>query len=64
MQRQGSPPIDLCVSYMAHAGVGADVWWLDHLAECSPECLARWITELSIADMGLVVEQTWGAREY
>ncbi len=55
-QRPGGPPIDLCVSYMAHAGIGAIVWWLDHLLECPPERLARWLTELSFADVGVAGE--------
>lgn len=47
------PPIDLRISYVAYAGVGAIVWWLDHLDEVTPEQLARWVGQISTASLGL-----------
>ncbi|KLU61105.1 DNA-binding transcriptional regulator EnvR [Peptococcaceae bacterium CEB3] len=44
-------PVDLLVSYVSHAGVGAIVWWIENAQPCSPEQLASWLSRLSMADM-------------
>jgi AcrR family transcriptional regulator len=47
------PPIDLRISYVAYAGIGAIVWWLDHLDKVTPEQLARWMGQISTSSIGL-----------
>jgi hypothetical protein len=48
-----APPLDLRVSYIAYAGVGAIKWWVEHRNVCTPEQLARWLGQLSSASAGL-----------
>lgn len=48
-----SPPLDLRISYISHAGVGAIQWWVDHQEACTPEQLARWFSQLSSASAGI-----------
>jgi AcrR family transcriptional regulator len=48
----GAPPIDLRLSCIAYAGVGATVWWLEQEQPCSPEQLATWLGQLSSAIAG------------
>ena len=43
------PPIDLTVSYLLNAGVGAIVWWLEQDQPYSPERMANWLYQLSRA---------------
>jgi AcrR family transcriptional regulator len=47
------PPVDLTVSYILHAGVGAIVWWLEKDQPCSPEQMAVWLYQLSMASIGV-----------
>ena len=47
------PPIDLTVSYVLHAGVGAIVWWLENDQLCSPEQMAVWLYQLSMASISV-----------
>jgi AcrR family transcriptional regulator len=47
------PPIDLIVNYLMHAGVGAIVWWLEHDQPCSPEQMANWLYQLSMASINV-----------
>jgi len=47
-----SPPIDLRISCIAHAGAGATVWWLEQEQPCSPEQFAIWLGQLSSAIAG------------
>lgn len=49
------PPIDLRLSCIAYAGVGATVWWLEQERPCPPEQLACWLGQLtsSIAGPGV-----------
>jgi Transcriptional regulator C-terminal region len=39
----GAPPIDLRFNFIAYAGFGAIVWWLEQEQPCSPEQLAGWL---------------------
>jgi AcrR family transcriptional regulator len=48
-----SPPLDLSVNYVLHAGTGAILWWLENDQPCTPEQLAVWLNQFSIADMRL-----------
>jgi len=43
----GSPPLDLCLSYLAHAGIGALIWWLQEEQPHSPEQIATWLNQLN-----------------
>ena len=47
------PPIDLSVSYILHAGIGAIVWWLENDQPVTPEQVAVWLNQLSMADITL-----------
>lgn len=47
------PPIDLSVSYILHAGIGAIVWWLENDQPVPPEQVAVWLNQLSTADISL-----------
>jgi AcrR family transcriptional regulator len=47
------PPIDLTVSYLLSAGVGAIVWWLESPQPCSPEQMAIWLYQLSMASINV-----------
>ena len=46
------PPIDLTVSYLLSAGIGAIVWWLENDQPCTPEQMATWLYQLSMASIG------------
>jgi AcrR family transcriptional regulator len=47
----GRPPVDLIVSYLLNAGIGAMIWWLEQDQPCSPEQMAVWIYQLSMASI-------------
>ncbi len=47
------PPVDLTVSYIEHAGVGAIVWWLEMEKPCPPEQMAVWLYQLSMASISV-----------
>ena len=49
----GRPPIDLSVSYVLHAGIGAILWWLENDQPCPPEQVAVWLNQFSMADMNV-----------
>ena len=53
--KEDAPPIDLSVSYLLHAGMGAILWWLaERSGEAfSPEQMAGWLLELSHAVIGV-----------
>lgn len=46
------PPVDLRISCIAYAGVGAIVWWLEQEQPCPPEQLAIWLGPFSSALAG------------
>lgn len=48
-------PLDLCLSYVAHAGVGAIVWWLTDGQSRSAEQVASWLSQLSKANIALAL---------
>jgi len=50
------PPIGLTVSYILNAGMGAIVWWLENDQPCSPEQMAVWLYQLSMASIGVSLE--------
>jgi AcrR family transcriptional regulator len=47
------PPIDLSVSYVIHAGIGAILWWLENGQDSTPEQFAIWLNQLSMANVNL-----------
>ncbi len=47
------PPIDLTVSYILQAGVGAIAWWLESDQPSSPEQMAVWLYQLSMASISV-----------
>jgi AcrR family transcriptional regulator len=47
----GRPPVDLIVSYLLNAGIGAMIWWLEEEQPCSPEQMAVWLYQLSMASI-------------
>jgi AcrR family transcriptional regulator len=48
------PPVELRLSYVSHAGLGAFWWWLDNDQPCTPEQLARWVSRLGLASVGIL----------
>ena len=47
------PPIEMSVSYVLHAGIGAIVWWLENDQAYTAEQVAVWLYQLSMADISL-----------
>ena len=52
------PPVDLAVSYILSAGMGAIVWWLENDQPCSPEQMAIWLYQLSRASISVSLGET------
>lgn len=48
-----APPVDMKLNYISCAGIGAILWWLENDQPCSPEQLAVWLGQLSMASAGL-----------
>jgi AcrR family transcriptional regulator len=42
-----SPPLDLCLSYLSHAGVGVMTWWLTDGQAYTPKQIAAWLNQLN-----------------
>jgi AcrR family transcriptional regulator len=55
-QEPNMPPTDMRLSYISYAGVGAIVWWLENEQPCTAEQLAKWIGDLSMTSVGLVIK--------
>ncbi len=53
--KAGGLPLDLCLSYVSHAGVGAIVWWLTEGQAWSPAQVAVWLHRLSKANIELTL---------
>jgi len=49
--RAEDPPLDLCVSYLSHAGVGVLEWWLKDGQAYTPEQVAAWLNQLNQATL-------------
>jgi AcrR family transcriptional regulator len=47
------PPTELRVAYISQATIGAIAWWLTEGRSLSPQHLATWLGELSLAAAGL-----------
>ena len=48
-----APPVDMKLSYISCAGVGAILWWLENDQPCTAEQLAIWLGQLSMTSAGL-----------
>jgi AcrR family transcriptional regulator len=48
-----APPIELRLSYISCADIGAILWWLENDQPCSAQDLAMWIGKLASASAGL-----------
>lgn len=48
-QRYTQMPTPMLLSYLAHASYGALVWWLEGGMNHSPEQMARWLHQLTLA---------------
>jgi AcrR family transcriptional regulator len=46
-----SPPRDLCLSYLTHAGIGVLAWWLQAEQPHPPEQIATWLNQLNKATL-------------
>lgn len=42
-----SPPFELCLNYLSHAGVGVLAWWLKEGQSYPPEQVAVWLNQLN-----------------
>lgn len=51
-----NPPLDLCISYLSHAGIGVLAWWLKDAQPHTPEQVAAWLSQLNQATL----EHTFG----
>ncbi len=50
-------PLDMRLTYISCAGIGAISWWVENKLPCSAEELAIWIGELSTASLGFSLRQ-------
>ena len=52
-----STPLDMRLTYISCAGIGAISWWVENKIPCSPEELAAWLGELVTASLGFSLRQ-------
>jgi hypothetical protein len=45
-------PLDMKLTYISCAGIGAITWWVENNMPCSAEELAIWVGELGTASLG------------
>ena len=48
-ERRAQMPPAMVLSYLSHASYGAMVWWLEAGMNHSPEQMARWLHQLTLA---------------
>ena len=48
--------LDLCLSYVSGASLGAIEWWLEHGTPYSPEQLASWSQQLVASDFEITLK--------
>jgi AcrR family transcriptional regulator len=53
--KPNDPPLDLCLRYLSHAGIGVISWWLSESQSSSPEQVALWLNQLNKATLDLVM---------
>lgn len=49
VDRRPGMPLPMVLSYLSHASYGALVWWLEGGMTYSPEQMARWLFQLTLA---------------
>lgn len=52
-----APPLEMKLNYIACAGVGAIIWWLENDQPCTPEQLGSWLSQLSTSTLGIIPSQ-------
>ncbi len=57
-----APPIEMKLSYISSATVGAILWWLENDQPATAEQLAIWLGQLSMTTAGLTLGQGSGIR--
>jgi AcrR family transcriptional regulator len=55
--KSNSPPLELCLSYLSHAGVGVLAWWLKEGQSYPPEQVAAWLNQLNQETLEYVLGQ-------
>jgi AcrR family transcriptional regulator len=55
LAQPSDPLLELCLSYVSHAGIGAIVWWLNDGRRYSPQEVAIWLNQLSKANLDLAL---------
>lgn len=50
--KQSTSPIDMRLTYISCAGIGAITWWVESNIPCSAEELAVWVGQLTTASLG------------
>ena len=58
LAQPSDPLLELCLSYISYAGVGAIVWWLNNGSAYSPHEVAIWLNQLSKANLDLALRTT------
>ncbi len=48
-ERPSQMPVPMLLNYLSHASYGALVWWLENGLSHSPEQMARWLHQLTLA---------------
>jgi AcrR family transcriptional regulator len=48
-ERHTQMPVPMLLNYLSHASYGALVWWLESGSSHSPEQMARWLHQLTLA---------------
>jgi hypothetical protein len=57
-----SPPLELCLSYLSHAGVGVIAWWLKDGQSYTPRQIAAWLNQLNKETFEHALSQAGVAR--
>jgi len=57
-----SPPLDLCLSYLSHAGIGVLDWWLKAGQSHPPEQVAAWLNQLNRETVERALSEAEGAK--
>lgn len=53
-----APPLEMKLSYISSAAVGAILWWLENNQPCTAEQLAIWLSQLNMTTAGLTLQGT------
>ncbi len=50
-------PLDMRLTYVSCAGIGAILWWVENNIPCTAEELAAWLGELVTASLGFSLQR-------